>query len=93
MASRSTCCGTTVGELGRVVPGVPRDSLLLHPITPPLLLQHLREHVEPQSPEAAWHGWVEPGGQCCSVPAPPRRGSPRAVHGRLGATIAPCRAK
>lgn len=62
MASRSTCCGTTVGELGRVVPGVPRDSLLLHPITPPLLLQHLREHVEPQSPEAAWHGWVEPGG-------------------------------
>lgn len=53
MASRSTYCGTAVGELGWVVPGVPRDSLLLHPITPPLLLQHLREHVEPESPKAA----------------------------------------
>lgn len=26
MALRSTCCGTTVGELGWAVPGVPKDS-------------------------------------------------------------------
>lgn len=61
MTSRSMCCGTTVGKLGWVVLGVPRDSPLLHPITPPLLLQHLRERVEPEGPEAAWHEWVEPG--------------------------------
>lgn len=93
MASRSTCCGTAVGELGWVVPGVPRDSPLLHPITPPLLLQHLQELVEPESPKAARHAWVEPGGQRCSVPVPPHKGSPCAVHEGLGATIVPCRVK
>lgn len=93
MASRSTYCSTTVGELGQVVLGVTRDSPLLCPITPPLLLQHLWECVEPESPKAAWHTWVEPEGQCCSVPAPPHKGSPCALYGGLGATIISCRVK